>query len=211
MSLRRRAASRITWEVDRLINGFFDRLLNIDAAWSRPRGSIDPTKPSPYEASSYSTLREVERCLNLGPDDTFYDIGCGVGRSICYYAHRGISSVGVEFDRQLATRAELNIRSLRGPHSPVTVICEDATTVDYAGATAFYLFNPFPSEVLCRFLENIRSSNPGSKMRIAYCFPIHSAVIDQDECSSLYHTMSVRHLCQNIEIKFWEYVVPSAG
>ena len=79
--------------------------------------------------------------LQLGPDDVFYDLGCGDGRVAVYAAkHYGVRrSVCVEVNTSLAMEA-LERAAREGVAERVWVINADFMEVDISDATAVYLY-----------------------------------------------------------------------
>ncbi len=79
--------------------------------------------------------------LGVGPDDVFYDLGCGDGRVAVYAAkHYDVKrSVCVEVDRRLATEAL--IRATReGVGDRVLVVNADFREVHLWDATVVYMY-----------------------------------------------------------------------
>src|SRR3982751_1581272 len=46
-----------------------------------------------YEPLNYASLKEIAGRLAAGPDDVIYDIGCGMGRGVCYFARLKVKKV----------------------------------------------------------------------------------------------------------------------
>lgn len=107
-------------------------------------GAHEPT-PTPY-----FVLEELLGKLGLTADDHLLDVGCGTGRVLAYAASRPPCRVtGVELDALLA-----NIASSWAASSPqLSVIAGSVLDISLAPYTCFYLFNPFDTAVLTRFLD----------------------------------------------------------
>jgi SAM-dependent methyltransferase len=79
--------------------------------------------------------------LELGPDDIFYDLGCGDGRVAVYAAkyYNVRKSVCIEINRDLAMEAL--IRATReGVGERVIILNTDFMKVDISDATAVYMY-----------------------------------------------------------------------
>lgn len=107
-------------------------------------GAHDPT-PTPY-----FVLDELLGGLSLGRGDHLLDVGCGRGRVLAYAARRFPAArvTGVELDPALAEYASSWSEGIPG----VSVRRGSALGLSLAPYTHFYLFNPFDTPVLERFL-----------------------------------------------------------
>lgn len=134
-----------------------------------------------YQGVDYSNFPAIVRGFSLGPDDVFYDIGCGKGRVLCLVARMRLRRVvGVELFEELCAVARRNAARLRGKKTPIDIISADATKVDYSDGTAFYLWNPFGESTMRAFLKNLRASvqkNPRT-IRIGYLKPVCEQVVE---------------------------------
>lgn len=126
-----------------------------------------------YETLPYHVVFQVLRKLRLTESDVFYDIGCGKGRILCCAARLTLRSVvGVELNETLAACAMKNVEGMRGRNSSVSIQRCDARTLRYADATAFFLYNPFPIDVVNHFLQILCENNALRSFKIAYVNPI---------------------------------------
>jgi SAM-dependent methyltransferase len=155
-----------------------DALLGIDAY-----GAQQPLAPNarngPYEPISYAALSRVSRALALKPSDLIYDIGCGMGRAICYFARQNIKgSIGVELDPDLASVAKRNIARMRGRRAFAQAHTADAADHGYADATAVFLYNPFGAEVMRAVLDRIDRDRQGRAIRFVYVNPQQAEILD---------------------------------
>jgi len=134
-----------------------------------------------YSTIGYWHIRKILRVLRPGPEDVFYDIGCGMGRILCVAARQPLRKcVGVELQEPLCQTARRNAASLRRRKAPIDILCGDATTVDLSDGTIYFMFNPFGPDTLRDTLENIRGSlsqNP-RRIKIVYYHAKYRAVID---------------------------------
>ena len=112
-----------------------------------------------YATIDYWNMRNVVRVLKPGPEDVFYDIGCGMGRILCVMARHPLRKcIGVELSEPLCQIARRNAAKLRGRKAPIEIVCGDATTADLGDGTIYFMFNPFGAESLRDTLENLRNS-----------------------------------------------------
>ncbi|WP_419058165.1 class I SAM-dependent methyltransferase [Enorma massiliensis] len=107
-------------------------------------GAHEPT-PTPY-----FVLEELLGKLGLTANDRLLDVGCGTGRVLAYEASQlPCRATGVELDARLA-----NIASSWAASFPqLDVIAGSVLDISLAPYTCFYLFNPFDTAVLTRFLD----------------------------------------------------------
>lgn len=110
-------------------------------------GAHDPT-PTPY-----FVLDELLVPLHLGAGDHLLDVGCGCGRVLAYMHERfpAARATGVELDPKLACIAQ----AWTEPHSDLAVRQASVLDLDLTPYTHIYLFNPFDTAVLTRFLDKL--------------------------------------------------------
>lgn len=124
---------------------------SLDAVTSARRGlaeagAHDPT-PTPY-----FVLDELLAPLGLTKDDHLLDVGCGTGRVLAYAAAQlPCRATGVELDPSLAAAAA----TWTAPHERIDVISGSVLDIPLTSYTGFYLFNPFDTPVLERFLDKL--------------------------------------------------------
>ncbi|WP_222419909.1 class I SAM-dependent methyltransferase [Enorma burkinafasonensis] len=95
-------------------------------------------------------LEELLGKLGLTADDHLLDVGCGTGRVLAYAASRlPCRATGVELDAHLARAAS----SWTASFPQLSVIADNVLNMSLAPYTCFYLFNPFDTAVLTRFLD----------------------------------------------------------
>lgn len=155
-----------------------DRRFNIDTAIPKFGVKIDREATHiPYEPLTYAALRTISDRLALDADDHLFDLGCGKGRVVCFFAAQSLGAcVGVEYDADLAVAARLNAMGMCGRRAPTEIITDDAANVDYADATVMLLYNPFGAETLRNVLGKVEHR---SDLTIAYCAPVHEAVFGE--------------------------------
>lgn len=110
-------------------------------------GAHDPT-PTPY-----FVLDELLASLHLGEGDHLLDAGCGCGRVLAYATQcfPAARATGVELDPKLARIAQ----AWTEPHPNLAVRKASVLDLDLAPYTHIYLFNPFNTAVLARFLDKL--------------------------------------------------------
>lgn len=151
---------------------YFDTKLGIDTTslkYNRERiengNSSVPT--------SYNQLRAIFKKVKFSLDDVFCDVGCGTGRVICYVADtrkKVKAIVGVEINPKIAKKAEENCWSF----PQVSVWQGDILNFDLSQITVFYLYNPFDTATLTKFLEKLKSP-----VRIIYTTPVYAYLLDK--------------------------------
>ena len=160
-----------------------DRWLRIDTAARGGSRSLNTLYDDPvyYEATDYLLLRRYMRPIQLAPGDVVYDIGCGLGRTLCMFARRNVRKcVGIEVSRELAAKARQNAARLRGRCAPIEIRDNDAVLAEYDEGTVFWLNNPFGRETLNAVLQAIARS-VGARPRpiqIAYIYPFCKEAFD---------------------------------
>lgn len=112
-----------------------------------------------YQPITYRILRKVSSSIQLGGKDVLFDLGCGKGRVVAYFASKFVLKrvVGVEFVHDLAEIAKNNIQRIRG-RSPATIICQDVANSDFSEGTIFFNYQAFGPKTTALVLEKIRAS-----------------------------------------------------
>ena len=130
-----------------------------------------------YDPVPYRAFATLEREVPVSASDIVYDIGCGMGRVVCFYASKPIRrAVGVEYDEGLCKIARANIANLKGRRAPSEIIEDDATAVDFRDATVAFMFNPFGADTMARVIGNLTKART-NPLRIVYMNPVQEAVI----------------------------------
>ena len=177
---------RIVMRVNASLDSAVERRLNIDTiampadAKRLSDASSSFSDNEPYETISYWLVRRTFKPLTVEASDVFYDIGCGMGRWVCWYATKPIKkSVGIELNEEVAAIAQRNARSLKGQIAPIEIQVQDAATVDYSEGTIFLLYNPFGAQTLAAVLAKIHESlaTHPRRVRIAYLNPVFEDVL----------------------------------
>lgn len=137
-----------------------------------------------YEPSETWQLLRILPPTEVGPADTFADIGCGKGRVLVaaarHYRFRRV--IGVELSADLHRAATENIDRMRAPRSPIELVHADAGAWPIpSDVTVFYLFNPFIGRPFRDFAANVVASQREvpRPVRIVYVYPVmHRHLVD---------------------------------
>jgi hypothetical protein len=119
-----------------------------------------------YGATPLATLRLALSSLDLRRGDIFYDLGSGLGLPTLVAALGSDATCrGVEYHRRYVERAEQNARLLG--LSGVRFHCGDASTFDWTDGNKFYMFDPFPADVLERIAARLLDVARERPIRVA--------------------------------------------
>jgi cyclopropane fatty-acyl-phospholipid synthase-like methyltransferase len=123
------------------------------------------------------------RLADVGPNDVFYDLGCGDGNVVLTAAKKfGARAVGVDINPRLISAARSSARKLGVQHQ-VDFILQDATEVDLSRATVVWLF--VGPEGNLRLMERLKSQlRPGARV-VSVAFQIAGWPPDKQE----FHTL----------------------
>lgn len=124
---------------------------SLDDATSARRGLADAGAHDPTP-TPYFVLDELLAPLDLTASDHLLDVGCGTGRVLAYAAAQlPCRATGVELDPRLAAAAA----AWTAPRERLSVIAGSVLDIPLTPYTHFYLFNPFDTPVLVRFLDKL--------------------------------------------------------
>lgn len=125
-----------------------------------------------YAHSTADAVAAALTVLDLGPDDTFYDLGSGVGLPCVVAALSSEAACrGIEFHASYVERARQNARHLGLDR--VEFFVGDVTTFDWSDGNKFYMFNPFPAPILQAVADRLLQLASHKLIRAA-CF--HNAL-----------------------------------
>jgi SAM-dependent methyltransferase len=123
----------------------------------------------------WSGTWRVIRHLSPTANDTFFDIGCGVGRVLCTAGRFGFKrAIGIDIDPRMTQMAERNAARLRGRRCPIEIVTADVTTFAIPDdVTMVFLYNPFQGETFAATMRQlIQSADRAPRtIRIAYANP----------------------------------------
>ena len=140
---------------------------------------LDPALAYKSSPSGGRELLEIVRALDYSPSGCALDIGCGKGSAIRTLLRCGFARVdGLELSPGLAQIARRNFSRLRERRT--TIFTGDATDFEQFDSYDFYyLYNPFPGEVLEGCVSEIVSSMDRRPRRthILYLNSVHDEQI----------------------------------
>ncbi len=112
-------------------------------------GAHDPT------ATRFFVLEQLFAQMGFDEGSHLLDVGCGAGRALAYFVEAGLPgrATGVELDPALARRA----RVWATRFAQLSVIEGSVIDISLRPYTHFYLFNPFDSCVLERFVAKLEA------------------------------------------------------
>jgi SAM-dependent methyltransferase len=132
---------------------------------------LDGSRAHEYSDSGF-LVNQLFRAIPGG--DAVLDIGCGKGGAMLSLLRHFTKVDGIELAHAMVDTARRNLRRHR---RRCQIVCADATTFDQYGAyDTFYLYNPFPAEVLGPVVEKIRQQRPDG--RIIYLNPRFPEVLE---------------------------------
>lgn len=155
-----------------------------------------------YSPSLRHDIHHLLTQLNIQSTDAILDYGSGKGKALVYMAEFDFHLIGgAELSKTLAEISEKNMTKLG--LKQVEIYHTDAMTFqDIDQFTHFYLFNPFPGNVVEATLNNIEEScrrNPRKITYIYYC-PRERHVVDKHPYF---------HEIEEIKGKYWKIVLYS--
>lgn len=130
----------------------------------------------PVQSISYIYLVELIKKVTFGQDDVFVDVGCAWGRLINFLRKKTPikNFYGVELNSDVAKTAQKYFKK----DSNVEIISGNILDNIPHDGTIFYLFNPFDSNVLDQFLDEIEK-NIEHEVKILYLYPTCAEVFEK--------------------------------
>jgi len=124
------------------------------------------------------------RLADVGPNDVFFDLGCGDGNVVLTAARKfGARAVGVDINPRLISEARSSARK-QGVQHQVEFILQDANDVDISRATVVWLFVGLEGNL--RLMQKLRSQlRPGARV-VSVAFQIAGWTPDKQE----FHTLT---------------------
>jgi SAM-dependent methyltransferase len=100
--------------------------------------------------SDYDILPFLFSKVEILPDDTLIDVGCGKGRVIVYWLSRGLSNqlVGIELDKSIADDTREQFRKFKNVeimHGDVNEVFDGSRV---GNGQIYYMYNPFNQGVM---------------------------------------------------------------
>jgi SAM-dependent methyltransferase len=136
-----------------------------------------------YEPSAWLGLRRALRGLEIGPSQTFLDIGCGKGRVVAQAARRPFGRVlGVELSARLAESARGLVEADRRRRrcGEVEIVVADVTAWSMPDdVTLAYVYNALGGTALVAMLDRIAESvdRAPRPLLLLYANPIHETAV----------------------------------
>jgi SAM-dependent methyltransferase len=162
------------------------------------------SRARPNTGTNYKALDIVAGKLSLTSEDVLYDLGCGFGRALCYFARQDIARcVGIELRPDVAAVAQANADRLRQRRCPIEIRVGDAAEQDYATATILFLYNPFDGETLRRVLKGVRSDRSGRPFRLAYLNPLEEQVLAETPWLDRESAFDVPYRGASMRVSLW--------
>ena len=147
---------------------------------------LDGSRAHEYSDSGF-LVNQLFRTIPGG--DAVLDIGCGKGGAMLSLLRHFRKVDGIEIAPALVDRARHNLRRHR---LRCQIVCADATTFNqYGSYDTFYLYNPFPAEVLGQVVEKIWQQRPDG--RIIYLNPHFPEVLEGRGFHEISRVMLGRH------------------
>jgi SAM-dependent methyltransferase len=145
---------------------------------------IDDPEYHEYEPSGWRVLNQALRGLDVGPEDSFVDLGCGKGRVVVQAARRPFKRViGVDVAAELTDQAERLLESDRRRRcGSVEIVVADLTTWEVpTDITVAYAYNVLSGASLQKMLDRLADSVERSPrpLHLLYINPEH-----EDEVSA---------------------------
>jgi SAM-dependent methyltransferase len=131
-----------------------------------------------YTPSPWRELQKVLPAAQVGPEDVFADLGCGMGRAVLLAAQYPMKRViGVELSEDLAGVARQNVEAAREhlAAGDVEIVQSDILAYDLPDdVTIVYLYNPFTGHIFAGALERIFASldRRPRRIRMVYRHPV---------------------------------------
>lgn len=134
-----------------------------------------------YVPTPYRKLFKVLRRMEIGPEDSFLDLGCGLGRPVFAASWAGAKrAVGVEIDEDLIASARRNLERCRLKDRNIEFFNTPADAYNPGDVSALYMYHPFGPGTLQLALETIvreLEARP-RRLRIAYENPVYADIIE---------------------------------
>lgn len=112
-----------------------------------------------YSKTNEKHLKEIFKRIHNKEDMSFLDIGCGKGVVLKEAAKYPFQRVdGIEIQQQLVNTAQKNFRILKIEDRVRCIHADAAMFEKYEDYNLFFLFNPFPAEILKRVIGKIMES-----------------------------------------------------
>ena len=122
--------------------------------------SLEPYVPTIKQGEStgsqstpYAVLDDMFCDIEFTSEDSYIDVGCGRGRTLCYLLDKKtpMKLTGVEHNEVVADFT----RSWAKRFSNTSIICGDAFDIDYNEYTVLFMNRPFLPDTFYKFIERL--------------------------------------------------------
>lgn len=129
---------------------------------------------APYVPTLTPQIRAAFELLDLQPNDTVLELGCGDGKVLVWAAEHGYRAVGIEINPVLAAIAWARTRRYRGR---VRVVWGNYWTMQWPTAEAVYVFL---GDAFMKRLDRRMNSYGGKLASVAFRVPHKRSVAERD-------------------------------
>jgi len=166
--------------VSRRFEIFYDKLYGLDFLSVIPLEvlGLDSSVVVQGSPSGNKFLFKVLNDVFIDSDDSILDIGCAKGSALKYFAKFPFNKVhGLELSKTLVQICRKNFNILK--KNNVKVFHENATNFKhYNEYNFFYLYNPYPKEVMKKFVVCLKKQILNKEIIIIYNNPVcHNVLI----------------------------------
>ena len=165
-------------------DAFWDHRLAIDTVGYKPDRGLhsDPDWRCHYSPTAYREIFRMLTHAQLGPNDVFVDLGCGLGRAVFAASQLGARrAIGVEIDEELADGARANQRHSRLKERDIEFECLGAEAFTPTDCTVVFIYNAFGAGTLQAAVDHLTADvarNPRD-VRIVYFNPTFDTVLER--------------------------------
>jgi len=174
--------TRFYWKLCRRVLIFWDLIRGVDFARNHTMEEFGLTTDIgvAYSASPSHDLRILLGKSGIRTTDIILDYGAGKGAAMVAMSAFPFQQIhGVEISKELSDIANKNFHKL-GIKNAIVFHSSAESFTDLDGYNYFYLFNPFPTVIFQRVLQNIEDSyvRRPRKITLIYYNPSYSEVFD---------------------------------
>lgn len=161
-----------------ICNEVINTLLDLIVARENLGGIISPVLKAsfPSQSTDYTVLWQLQKHLNILPEDVLLDIGCAKGRVISWWLFKGVKNkiIGVEGNVELAEKTAQRFRKNKN----VSILGVNIFEQFPEEASIIYLYNPFEPFFIDDLKEFIYLKSPDNVRILYYNCPDVSYFLD---------------------------------
>lgn len=165
------------------LDEFWDRRLGVRTFGYRPGSGQEgmPNWQLHYTPTPYVDIFRSLQSAALTSDDSFTDLGAGMGRAVFAAGWLGVKrATGVEILPDLHELAIQNAQCCRLVNCDIRFVCDNALNVTLADTSVLYIFHSFGDDVLRAVLRNLENRRETSRrLRIIYMNPVFNSVLKE--------------------------------